>query len=195
MNRLISTIGVAALAAALLMGTPTGSRADKGGTHGGPPAVHNPNGVPPIGMPSTNGDTDRGKSEGRGKNDLRAHFVGNISSISGSTVTLRTRTGLLKTFVVTPEEAAEIRNGQHIVMFTSGGAVTRFEPADEALHGTLVSDTKTTVTLRLPNGKLRTITVAPEAAENMALRKGEPVIVSTTTAFTTPALIHAADRR
>jgi hypothetical protein len=48
---------------------------------------------------------------------------------------------------------------------------------------------KTTVVLRLPNGKFKTITVGNEAAENMRLRKGEPVIISETPGVSTPKIV------
>ena len=194
--RFIST-GIAAATAGLLIALAPAIAAP-GGAHGAP-AGHgsNPNGTSPVGAPAVHGNTDRGHSEGKGKNDLgKTHVIGSISAISGNTVTVRSGKGTLQTFTLTPAEIASVRTGEHIVLFTNGGTtVTRLEPADMTLHGVVTNvvpntlSRKTMVTVRLPNGKLRTITVANEAAENMRLRKGEPVIISTTTGFLTPPSI------
>jgi len=170
-----------------------------GGVHGPPPSHGNPNGAPPIGMPATQGDTDRGLSEGKGHNDIHgAHVIGRVTGLNGNVVTVSTN-GNIRTFTLTPAQIAEIRTGEHLVIFTNGGtAVSRVEPADVSLRGVVTgfalspASHKTMVTVRLPNGKLRTITVANEAAENMQLRKGEPVVVTTNTAFFTPASIQVS---
>jgi molybdopterin-binding protein len=166
-----------------------------GGHPGGPPAGHgaNPNGTHPVGAPVIKGDTDRGRSEGKGRNDLHgAHVLGRVASVSGNMVTVRMSNGTTQTFTLTPAQVAEIRSGEHVVFFTNGATnVTRIAPADVSFRGVVTSvvpnsaSHKSTVTVRLPNGKLRTITVANEAAENMRLREGKPVIVTTTTGFLT----------
>jgi hypothetical protein len=106
-------------------------------------------------------------------------------------VSVRNANGAVQILKLTPAQAAELRTSEHVVIFNGGAGVTEVEPADVAVRGviTRVDKDKTTVTIRLPNGKLRTITVAREAAENMLHREGRPVIISTHTAFTTPATI------
>jgi hypothetical protein len=97
----------------------------------------------------------------------------------------------MRTFKLTPAQAAELRTNEHIMVFNTGVTVTKVEPADVIIHAVVAGADrdKSTVTIRLPNGRLQTITVAPEAVENMMHREGRPVIVSTHTAFTTPATI------
>jgi molybdopterin-binding protein len=168
-----------------------------GGAHGAPGGLGpKPNGVPPVGAPAVHGDTDRGHSEGKGRNDLgKTHVIGTVSAINGNMVTVRSGKNTVQTFTLTPAQAAEVRSGEHIVFFTNGATVTRIAPANMTLHATVLNvvpsslSHKTMVTVRLPNGRTQTMIVANEAAENMKLRKGEPVVLTTTNAFLTQPTI------
>ena len=170
-----------------------------GGAHGAPGAK--PNGPPPVGAPAVHGDTDRGHSEGKGRNDLgKTHVIGTVSAINGNMVTIRSGKNTVQTFTLTPAQAAEVRSGEHIVLFTNGTVVNRLEPANMTLHGVVTGvvpnsvSRKTMVTVRLPNGRTQTMIVANEAAENMKLRKGEPVVLTTTNAFLTQPTITVVPR-
>ena len=185
------------LALTLLAGSASAALARPGGgpPGGGPGAAgaHNPNGTPPIGKPATLGpDTDRGHSEGKGRTDTAGkHFLGRVTTIRGEAVTILMPTGTVRTFTVGTALLPTVRVGERVVLFTRSGGVlvTRAAPAVQTVRGTLVGVGKTTVTVLLPNGRMHTITVAPEAAENMLRDKGRPVIVSTRTAFTEPVTI------
>lgn len=196
MVKRLAILAVAGLAASTIFALGPASVAIAAPSHGvgsNPGVRHNPNGPPPIGKPATNGDTDRGHSGGKGNNERpgTTHVVGVVRAISGDMVSVRNADGTVQILKLTPAQAAELWTSEHVVIFNSGAQVTKVEPADVILRGvvTHVDRDKTTVTVRLPNGKLRTVTVAPEAAENMLHREGRPVVVSTHTAFTTPALI------
>lgn len=116
-------------------------------------------------------------------------IIGTVSAINGDMVTLLVPSGTVQTFAFTPAQIVQIRTGQRIAVFRSGRTVARVAPAVQTVRGTIESVGKTTVTLRLPNGRTQTVKVAPTAAHNMMLREGRPVIVKTTTAFTTPVTI------
>lgn len=184
----ISTLGLASVAVA-----------DPGHGIGHNPGLgHNPNGPPPIGKPATHGDTDRGHSAGKGNNERTGatHALGVVRSISGDLVSVRNANGAVQILKLTPTQVAALRTSENVVIF-SGAGVTDVEPADVALRGVIthVDKDKAAVTIRLPNNKLRTITVAPEAVENMMHREGRPVIISTHSAFTTPATIQMIRKR
>lgn len=115
-----------------------------------------------------------------------APIIGAVSAITGNVVNLIVPSGAVETFTLTPAQVVQVRTRERIVVFTRSHVVTRVVPAVQTVRGVITRVGKTTVTLRLPNGRLQTIRVAPEAAENMRLRRGRPVVVSTTTAFTTP---------
>lgn len=196
MEKRLAILAVAGVAASTMfaLGPATVALAGPGHSIGHNPGVgHNPNGPPPIGKPVTNGDTDRGHSGGKGNNERAGttHVIGVVKTISGNVISVRNANGTMQTLKLTRAQAAELRANEHVMIFNGGVLGSKVEPADVILRGvvTHVDRDKTTVTIRLPNGKLRTITVAPEAAENMMHREGRPVIVSTHTAFTTPATI------
>lgn len=190
-HTLVALIG--GLAGALLLSLPAAAAPGGNGNHGN---GGNPNGNPPVGQPIIKGDTDRGHSENKGRSGIAgAHVIGSVTLIHGDVVTIRSSNGTTQAFTLTPAQVAEVRAGEHVVFFTNGASVTKVSPAIVSFHGVITSlvpnatTRKTTVVVRLPNGKLNTISVANEAAENMLLRKGEPVIVSTSTAFLTPPTI------
>lgn len=119
-------------------------------------------------------------------------IIGLVQLISGNVATLLLDNGLTQTFTLTPVEEETVNVGERVVLFRSSAqpmVITRVVPAVQTVRGVLVSATKTTVVVRLPNGALRTITVAPEAAINMRHREGRPVIVRTRTAFTRPVSV------
>jgi|GEM_PF-4714405 len=194
MVKSLAILVVAGLAFSTISALGLGSVALAVPGHGvGPNPGHNPNGPPPIGKPVTHADTDRGHSAGKGNTERTGttRVIGVVRAISGDLVSVRNANGAVQILKLTPTQAAELRTSEHVVIF-NGAGVTEVEPADIILHGVVtgVDKDRATVTIRLPNSKLRTITVAREAAENMLHREGRPVIISTHTAFTTPATVH-----
>lgn len=158
----------ARLALALaLTASPFGALA---GPRGGGGMGHT-NGPPPVGKPATHGDTDRGNSEGQGHNDKHPNrLVARVASLSGSTLVVRMPDGRLRTFTASPSVLGQVRPalGANVVLFTNGGVVVqRVLPADVTFTGVVSKMSKDQVTFRLPNGQLRTITVARAAVAHM----------------------------
>ena len=144
----------------------------------------NPNGTMPIGKATTPPDTDRGRSEGKGRTDSTMHgkpAIGRVASFSGSTLTLTLPNGTVKTFQVDPHAYGQLKPklGQNLAVETKNGTqASSVVPADQMISGTVISSTLTSVTLKLPNGQTRTIAVAPQAAARMNLSPGVPITVT-----------------
>ena len=195
------SVRIAAMAAlAGLLFTTQAMAAPPGGGGGRPPSAgppggmpgnmpgfpHMPSGLPntvpsPLGRPSSAPpDTDRGRSENKGKTDQTPsnRTAGTVASFSGTTLTLTLPTGVTKTFTVDAHAFGQLKPqaGQRVVVQSDGtGKVMAVMPADETVSGTVLGSTRQTVTLRLPNGQTRTITVASAAASRLNLQPGMQV--------------------
>ena len=94
------------------------------------PIVVNPNGMPPVGHPLSHPDLDRGRSEGKGHNDVRhannaARTVrGTISSLGARTITVLTPSGL-QTFRISEGTYDKLtaRPRSNVVLITKNGSV------------------------------------------------------------------------
>ena len=152
-----------------------------------PPVTHpnstNPNGTPPIGKPTSAPDTDRGRSEGKGQTDTTSHrkpVVGKVASFNGSTLTLTLPNGTTKTFTVDPHAFGQLKpkQGQNVaVEIKNGSEASSVVAADQTIRGTVTASSLTSVTIKLPNGQTRTISIAPQAATRMNLSPGVPVTI------------------
>ncbi|GAC1389043.1 MAG: hypothetical protein NVSMB31_04360 [Vulcanimicrobiaceae bacterium] len=199
-NTLLRRVAPAALAAALTAAFATGGALAAGrGAGGGPPAgvgggmmgqphgpasmpgSNNPNGMPPIGRPASPGpDTDRGHSEGQGKNDqsVAANVrptVGKVASFSGTTLTLKLPNGTTKTFTVNEHAFGQLKPaaGQDLAVRSKNGTdVDSVVPANTTITGSVKSVTRSAVTLLLPNGRTVTVNVAPQAVAHLKLTPG-----------------------
>lgn len=202
-NISLRPISIAALAAMLSLslvafadargGPPGGGGGRPGGIGGGPPGgmpgaaripnTTTPNGMPPIGRPTSAPDTDRGRSEGKGQTDTTSHgkpVIGKVASFNGSTLTLTLPNGTTKTFTVDPHAFGQLRPtpGQNVAVETNNGTeASSVVAADQTISGTVTATSLTSVTIQLPNGQTRTISVAPQAATRMNLSPGVPVTV------------------
>lgn len=143
----------------------------------------NPNGTTPVGAPGKRGDTDRGRSEGKGNDDL-AHgqrLVGKVASFHGSTLTLLLPNGTTKTYTVDPHAVGQMKptRGESLAVESSDGMrATTIVDADQTIDGSVASMTKDSLTLRLPNGKTQTLSVAASALAHMNLQPGTDVRVT-----------------
>ncbi|HEV2262875.1 MAG TPA: hypothetical protein VGR69_11365 [Candidatus Rubrimentiphilum sp.] len=181
--------GLAALLSAAALAAPPGGVG--GGRPGTMPAVPpvgrpigrpatapNPNGTPPVGRATNAPDTDRGRSEGKGRTDT-TRTMGTVASFTGTTLTLKLPTGITKTFTVNAHARGQLKPGAAVVVTTrpNSSSVVSIVPANQSVTGTVVGTTKTTVTLKLPNGRTQTISVASQAAAHMNLTPGSVVTV------------------
>lgn len=175
-------------------GRPGGIGGPPGGMPGGaripttlPPVIQpnsrNPNGTPPVGKSTSAPDTARGRSEGKGQTDTTSHgkpVVGKVASFNGSTLTLTLPNGTTKTFTVDPHAFGQLKpkQGQNVaVEMKNGSEASSVVAADQTIRGTVTASSLTSVTIKLPNGQTRTISVAPQAATRMKLSPGVPVTI------------------
>lgn len=176
-------LGLASIAAAHPGGGPGGVPGGLPGHSAGVPgSIGNPNGAPPIGRATNAPDTDRGHSEGKGHTDLHQKpTVGRVTSFNGSLLTLTLPNGSTKTFAVDSRAFGQLRpaKGMRVAVTSNDGAhASLVVPADQTIRGTVSAISKDLVTLKLPNGRQETISVAPQAAANMNLTPGASVIMT-----------------
>lgn len=164
-------------------GVPGGVHVPSAPNPGGITNPGNPNGTAPIGAPGTRGDTDRGHSEGKGNNDLvrGQRLIGKVASLQGSTLTLMLPNGTTKSFLVDPHAFGQMRplRGKSVAIESSDGTrANTVVDADQTIDGSVTGMTKDSVTLRLPNGKTQTLSVAGAALAHMNLKPGTHVRVT-----------------
>ena len=95
----------------------------------------NPNGVAPIGKPATHGDTDRGRSEGKGHNDRKhgKHAMqtirGRVVGMTKNTVTLQLPNGKTETILVSSSAVANmhLKPGTNIRVISPDGGKSATE--------------------------------------------------------------------
>ncbi len=179
--RVLPALALAALCSAGVTIVP--GFAEAHGGHGPSVAPGNPNGAEPVGKAAGAPDTDRGRSEGKGHTDLLRQekpTVGRVASFSGSRLTLSLPDGTSKTFSVDAHAFGQMRptRGESVAVESGDGVHARsVAAADRTIRGSLTAVSRDTVTLKLPNGRTQTISVAPEAATRMNLSPGMPLTV------------------
>jgi len=89
--------------------------------------------------------------------------------------------GTTKTFTVDPHAFGQLKPqpGQKVAVDSQNGTeANSVVAADQTISGTVTAASLTSVTIQLPNGQTRTISVARQAAGRMNLTPGVPVTVT-----------------
>lgn len=188
-HHLLASAGLVGLLSAAAVAAPPGGGGRPGGmpSQSHPAAPSMPAGRPatapsPLGGATSAPDTDRGRSEGKGRTDTATagtRTTGAVVSFSGTTLTLKLPNGTTKTFTVSANAGGQLRPGTPVVVTTNpSGGVLAIVPANQSITGTVVGVTKTAVTLMLPNGRTQTVNVASQAAAHMNLAPGSAVTLT-----------------
>lgn len=140
-----------------------------------PPVNAPPVKVPPVSMPRANTGANANGSLGvnaSSQSNAGGIFKGTLTSITGSTVSIRASNGTAQNYAVSASTAQDLRAsvGKPIAYrLQNGTLLLAGHEGNPTLHGTLESLTGSSAIIRLPNGTTQTYAVS---AQQSALLKG-----------------------
>lgn len=197
---LVALLAAMALSGATALAVPPAGVNVGAGAHGGigiggppvgvPPVQGPPMNVPPVNAPpvnvpkpQTNAPPANANATGQAHANARASIAGTNEShgtligTGRTTVTILLPDGNSQTLTVSSRAAANLQTlmNKPVVFEVQNGTVTQIAQGTPPLHGTLVSVTGTTATVKLANGTTQTYTLTAQQAARLQVRTGHPI--------------------
>lgn len=197
---LVALLSAVALSGATALAVPPAGVNVGAGAHGGigiggppvgvPPVQAPPMNVPPVNAPpvnvpkpQTNVPPPGANANGQAHANTHASIArgnvlhGTLIGTGRTTVTILLPNGNSQTLTIASQAAANLQalRNKPVVFEVQNGTVTQIAQGTPPLHGTLVSVSGTTATVKLANGTTQTYTLTAQQAARLQARTGHPI--------------------
>lgn len=148
-----------------------------------PPMSVPPVNAPPVNVPKPQTSLPPANANAQAHANANASIAGanvlhgTLTKVNRTTVTIVLPNGSSRTLMMSSRAAANVHSllGKPVVFQVNGGTVMQIAQGTPPLHGTLVSVTGTTATVKFANGTTQTYTLTAQQAARLQARAGHPI--------------------